>query len=126
MKLFSNVILFISIAALSTSAAHAIDKSTPLILMDNGFGSTATYGFTDYVDGDSMVLGQKNDMLGRSIPMLWERDGATGLATATELPVPMGNSGVAMGWARLPNHETIITGNLVDNNSNSHAVVWRS
>jgi hypothetical protein len=118
--------LTLAVAALSMSAAQAIDKSTPKILLDNGFGSKATYGYMDYVDETCIVLGQKNDMFGRSLPMMWQHDATTGVVTATELPLPSGFSGIAMGWAELPNNETIVTGNLVDNNSNSHAVVWRS
>jgi hypothetical protein len=118
--------LTLVVAALSMSAAQAIDKSTPKLLLDNGFGSKATYGYMDYVDETCIVLGQKNDMFNRSLPMVWERDGTTGTVTAMELPIPPGFSGIAMGWAELPNNETIVTGNLVDNNDNSHAVVWRS
>jgi hypothetical protein len=123
MKHLTKAVTF-AVAALVMSAAQAIDKSTPLLLMDDGFGSDATYGFMDYTEDACMILGKKNDAFGRSIPMMWEVE--DGVVTATALPVPAGFSGVAMGWAKFPNHETIVTGNLIDNNSNSHAVVWRS
>lgn len=126
MKGISKTTFAISLAALSMSAAQAIDKSSPKLLMDNGFGSEATDGWTDYsgFDPDLLIVGSKNDFMGRPQPACWSVNPVTDIIE--DIPIPsIGFPGRCLAGRRMPDGSEVAVGNLIMPSGDARAVVWR-
>lgn len=103
--------------------AKAIELFRAVPLPDDGLGST-TKGLTKVGAGTLAVVGSKINLNGMSVPMVWDVNLMSNTAIGTELPLPMGVEGEAVGSATFPNGDRVVVGN-VSSGGATWGVVWR-
>jgi len=114
---------------------NAIELFRTIPLPDDGRGSTARaamLGATN--DTFKQVVGSKMNGSGMSVPMVWSVNLMTNTAVGTELPLPMGTQGEALGGATFPatstdggvtfNNDRVVVGNIFDRGT-QWGVIWR-
>ena len=93
--------------------ANAVELFRTVPLTDDGLGSTARaamLGATN--DTFQGVVGSKTNANGMSVPMVWDVNLISNTAIGTELPLPMGAEGEAVGYATFLSSDRVAVGNI--------------
>ena len=105
---------------------RAVELFRAVPLPDDGRGSTArsVNGGIIIFPNIRQVVGSRTNASGMSVPVIWDVNLMTDAAVATELPLPAGDEGEALGGATFSNGDMVVVGNL-SLNGQPWGVFWR-
>ena len=105
---------------------RAVELFRAVPLPDDGRGSTARSlnGGIIIFPNIRQVVGSRVNGSRMSVPVIWDVTLMTDAAVATELPLPAGDQGEALGGATFSNGDMVVVGNL-SLNGQPWGVFWR-